>query len=372
MTGTASPRHFSCRGCARPTGQVPHGLGQDGDVGGATCSSTLGFTLVELLVVLAIVGLLVALLLPAIQAAREAARRGTCQSNLRQIGVALLNHVESQGCFPAGGWGHTWVGVPGRGSGTGQPGGWAYSLLPYLEQDDLHELGGGTSGSAADQQYARRVSTPLSVFMCPSRRPCRARPIADKYPYVRAPKPFGAVSVVARGDYAINGGSSHVLSFAGPTDLVEGDTDVYWRNHTDVSEFSGICHLRISASLPSIFDGMSKTYLVGEKALDPLHYEDGLSLGDNESLYAGYCTDLHRFAGMLNREPPWLPPMGDYDASPTSDLPRFIRFGSAHVAGFHMVYCDGSVHFIGYEVDGEVHFRAGDRRDEGRPIDGTR
>ncbi len=51
-----------------------------------------GFTLVELLVVIAIIGVLVALLLPAVQAAREAARRAQCQSQLKNIALAVLNY----------------------------------------------------------------------------------------------------------------------------------------------------------------------------------------------------------------------------------------------------------------------------------------
>ena len=56
-----------------------------------------GFTLVELLVVISIIGVLVALLLPAIQAARESARRAQCNSNLRQIGLAIDQYVDRQG-----------------------------------------------------------------------------------------------------------------------------------------------------------------------------------------------------------------------------------------------------------------------------------
>ena len=58
------------------------------------------FTLVELLVVIAIIGVLVALLLPAVQAAREAARRANCQSNLRNLGLAVLNFEGSKKALP--------------------------------------------------------------------------------------------------------------------------------------------------------------------------------------------------------------------------------------------------------------------------------
>jgi prepilin-type N-terminal cleavage/methylation domain-containing protein/prepilin-type processing-associated H-X9-DG protein len=82
------------------------------------------FTLVELLVVIAIIGVLVALLLPAIQAARASARAASCKNNMRQVGLAFLQHCDShKGQFPD--WHH---------SGEGKS--WIYSAAKYMENVD--------------------------------------------------------------------------------------------------------------------------------------------------------------------------------------------------------------------------------------------
>jgi type II secretory pathway pseudopilin PulG len=135
-------------------------------------------TLVEVLVVIAIIGVLIGLLLPAVQSARESARRSTCQSNLKQMGLGSQVHEQAYGFLPTGGWGWRWVGDPDRGFDKRQTGGWAFNLLPFVEQQAVRDLGRGLQDPAAKaDQAAIRLSTPLPIFNCPSRRPATLWPV---------------------------------------------------------------------------------------------------------------------------------------------------------------------------------------------------
>jgi len=333
--------------------------------------SVQGFTLVELLVVIAIIGILVALLLPAVQSAREAARRVQCANNLKQIGLAAQQHHEKYGFFPSGGWGFLWVGDPDRGVGPNQPGAWGYTLLPFLEQEALHQLGADgdpkTITSTQRQGGTRLVQTPLAVYACPTRRRPGCWPVVNLHNWPNQHGTTGNLTLNTRGDYAACAGDPPLPhDMGGPDSLAIADgwtASGDWNSHlwyAYSADPGGVSYIRSGISPAHIRDGASNTFLIGEKYLNPDHYYTGEDAGDNQSIYSGYNHDNHRSvrAGYAPRRD-----------TPGVSAPE--NFGSAHPSGFQMVFCDGSVHHLSYTIDKEIYRRLGLRKD-GLPVDASK
>lgn len=306
-------------------------------------------TLIEVLVVISIIGMLMSLLLPAVQAARESARRTTCQNHLKQLGVAMLNHETAYRRFPSGGWGFAWAGDPDRGTGRNQPGGWVYDLLPYLERGDLARFGSGKSSNEKKNDLTLLVQMPLEMFNCPTRRPL------SLVAFVPSPPPinFNVVAQVAQTDYAVNAGDYDVGGGPGPNSLADGDDPNYqWK---DTSKATGICYLRSEVTPAHVKDGLSHTYLIGEKYTMTGGF-DPFDPGDDQTMYAGYDYDSYRWTK------PGSSPLYDGRASAPDS------FGSAHPSGLNFLFCDGSVRLVRYEIDATLHQRLGNRAD-GKIID---
>jgi prepilin-type N-terminal cleavage/methylation domain-containing protein len=144
-----------------------------------------GFTLIELLVVIAIIAILIGLLVPAVQKVREAAARTQCMNNLKQLGLGFQNYHDTYKSFPV--------------EGTTQCISFYVRILPYIEQGPLYnsvwpgyqaaiaadpsaKLIGVVSPAAAIKTYrtvADSITTPVPIFLCPSRRGVEVGPRDD-------------------------------------------------------------------------------------------------------------------------------------------------------------------------------------------------
>jgi prepilin-type N-terminal cleavage/methylation domain-containing protein len=320
------------------------------------------FTIIELLVSISVIGILVALTLVALSAARESTRRTQCRSQLRQLALATLAHVDTQKHFPTAGWGGIWVGLPGRGFGIRQPGGWAYNVLPFLEEKQLHALGSRMSEADMFAASAARLQTPVPVFVCPSRRAAVPLPMAEFLStLIKGSLP---ITAAARSDFAMIAGDQPRCEiggvkrrdYHGPRSLSAGDDPRFqWPSTHD---YTGVSFLRSTVRPAAIRDGASKMYLLGEKYVSVKNYETGNDHGDDWSLYTGFQDDMYRSTNVK------FPPSPDGE---TTRWEEEGRVGSAHLSVWHAAMCDGSVQAISFDIDPEIHRRLGNRAD-GLPV----
>jgi prepilin-type N-terminal cleavage/methylation domain-containing protein/prepilin-type processing-associated H-X9-DG protein len=324
------------------------------------------FTLVELLVVIAIIGILVALLLPAIQAAREAARRTQCKNQLRQLAISFQNHHDTFKFLPSGGWGVLWLGFPEQGAGKNQSGSWLYSVLPFMEENTLHNLGSGTTGTARREACHARTQSPFEGMTCPSRRKSNVYPVKDvlSYRYCKLP-----LELASRTDYAANGGNVRTTELESSGPIERGEDGFHSITAPDVAEtaqhdkkkdWNGIVFYKSEIAIRHITDGTSKTYMVGEKWLYYENYDNGQDTGDGEPAFSGNNDDTIR---VTHLDWPLSPDTTQTKLSPNAPPLERRAFGSPHNNGLNMALCDGSVDFISYDIEKEVHAVRGGRND---------
>ena len=343
-----------------------------------------GVTLIELMVVIAIITTLMALLLPAVRIAHGAARRAQCKSHLKQIAMAFQMHHDTFKHLPSGGWGHMWFADANRGYGPDQPAAWPYTILPFIEQTGLREIGEGSDNPAVDMLPLLQYALPL--FYCPSRR------AAEPYPWHDFPPRNLAVTLPAkapRTDYAANGGNKLASTARDRIIFRTAGSCEGPRNYETAEEYfnttptlgiaendaptgtghNGVCHQVSEVRFRDLTDGTSTTYLVTEKPIELEWYRTGESRSDNAPVWSGYSNDLIRWTGRITLDER----SGRIIRLPLGPNQDFIGFengmGGPHPGAFQVAMADGSTRSISYFIDWEIHRLLGGR-DDGVPVPG--
>jgi prepilin-type N-terminal cleavage/methylation domain-containing protein/prepilin-type processing-associated H-X9-DG protein len=272
-----------------------------------------GFTLIELLVVIAIIAILIGLLLPAVQKVREAAARASCQNNLKQIGLAMMNYESAYGGLP-----------PRRVTTSGMQRGWGPAILPFIEQTAVYNIY-DLNANFYDSVNAAAIITPIKTFNCPSAPPNRIVTVNQNTGGIKA--------VGAAGDYF--GPNSFASTLYGVQALSGNNTDTAMNDN-------------VNRKLTDITDGLSNTMLITEQAGRPNFYIKGVQQASN--------TAMDDYA--------WWGPWASYQVfsiwifgadgitKDGSGGPCTINCNNSqgvyafHTAGANVVFVDGSVHFL--------------------------
>ena len=247
----------------------------------------------------------------------------------------------------------------------------------------MHELGvdEGINGRANRPGFLIRVATPVAAYHCPTCRPAIAYPffegVRSNYENLN-PQP----AMIAKSDYAASAGI-----------FADGYGATGWQSFEHYDSLSetiwsislgklvgGVIGPRSMVKLCDISDGMSNTYIAGEKYNNPDYYLSGMYGGEDDRGWdSSFGADYTRWVG-ANK--------GDDRAAAAdagiaegliavygpmqhqSGYAHDLAFGSAHTNGMHMAFCDGSVKIINYTINYGTHYRLGVKND-GMVIDGS-
>jgi len=278
-----------------------------------------------------------------------------------------------------------------------QPGGWTYSVLPFLEEGAIRAMGKGLIPAAKKAALARMQTQPAPTYVCPSRRGAIVGPIGDNQIW-NVDTTISAVLGASRADYAGNGGTDKGTSLPGGgccngengngpgtgnggppsgSDSNGFDLIAYFPGRNYYKAATGVIYGGSQVGPRQIPDGLSRTYLFGEKALQPQHYNPAAlpsnfrNVGDDQSMYQGYDYDTIRWAGDSVATPTpgtganWQPLKDEnhFNGSNPDGGWGTSNFGSVHPSGCFFVMCDGSVQSIAYTVDPAVHWKLANRKD---------
>ena len=276
-------------------------------------SSRRGLTILELVIVLAGVTLLSAIALPALARAREAARRVQCTSNLRQIGLALINYHDTHRMLPPG-----WFE-----SGTVSSGwGWAAWILPELGQQRLSEQVRYDLPLGAEENRTLRTES-LSVLRCPTDHvPVTFSLERERHSESEYQASAAEVDSVSEPLFDLAGASYVGVFGTEDPDTTEGTTG------------TGMFLADRSIRFSEVRDGLSQTLLVGERTARQL-----------PATWVGVPPEGEEGPGRVT---------GFVDLPPNHPRADECEFSSRHPHGTQFIAADGHHLFISDAIDRNV------------------
>jgi prepilin-type processing-associated H-X9-DG protein len=342
------------------------------------------------LVVIAIIGVLVALLLPAVQAAREAARRSQCTNNLKQLGLAMLNHESAKKRFARN---EQYIHKGKNGVQRRDLASHLVMVSPYVEaaglygQIDLRPDAPKVPGDQIVQGVPLR-QLPLAILTCPSDdktgvvEPNRGAGIANEWLSLASSRP-GPVATTnycgSMGAQLMGWAGCNVKTIVGYTGNVYGMNSIYpgddWFNTTSKKDTCGIggnqrgdcpdpatlsgvfSRSAWAASLREIEDGTSNTIMMGEirPSTSAFNWVHGWTL--SEGLWFATTAPIN-----YETDPELVSPT-EVCRRWDKDFTTAHGFKSRHAGGANFVFCDGSVHFLNESIDYTNYQRLGARSD---------
>jgi prepilin-type processing-associated H-X9-DG protein len=288
--------------------------------------------LIELLVVIAIIAILIALLLPAVQRVREAAGRAQCANNLHQLGIALHNYHDVNKHFPPG-VDYTY---------PRQYWSWMADTMPYYDQNNLYMQAEAwaRSGGPSDPAYH---FWPWGAFW--------QSPQTAANPVLGLVLPIFRCPADGRTEFALPGsgwggnGDVAFTAYLGNAGSAQGD-EAYRGGQSD-----GILYWQSSVRIADVTDGLSNTFMVGERPpSEDLYYGwwfagsgyDSSGMGD--VVMSARATSYASFLGCS------VSYVG-FQSGKFSNPCDQAHYWSPHPNGANFLFGDGTVRFISYTAN---------------------
>ncbi|MER3416731.1 MAG: hypothetical protein C4297_11045 [Gemmataceae bacterium] len=239
--------------------------------------------------------------------------------------------------------------------------GWAYQILPYIEQENLWKLINRKAPEVADQEIAK---TPVSLYFCPSRRGTMVIANVGSLARLgnRAPIDYagcsGSFLYVDRNYHPAEAGHTHHKFYNGVFNRT-----LFWDSNS-----GQFMPLNSPVRITEINDGTSNTLMIAEKRLN-VRFIPNPQPGDAAGFVAGVDPDIEWLPDTVRLTDTvrsgWFMPARD-----ANDTSTFVYdgFGSSHPTSFNALFADGSVRSLRYDVAPGI-FQAVCTRNDGELID---